>query len=119
MTTKFWINDPSILINKEHIFELWPMSFMSFNEKLNSLSRLIIILSLMGGLIFRSIKAISTGVVVLFLIALLKAGSISNLTEGFSSLEDADVTNVEEYEMDDIKRKITSYKKPTSNKKMI
>jgi len=115
MTTKFWINDPSILINKEHIFELWPMSFMSFNEKLNSLSRLIIILSLMGGLIFRSIKAISTGVVVLFLIALLKAGSISNLTEGFSSLEDADVTNVEEYEMDDIKRKITSYKKPTSN----
>lgn len=115
MTTKFWINDPSILINKEHIFQLWPMSFMSFNEKLNSLSRLIIILSLMGGLIFRSIKSLATGVVVLFLIALLKAGSISNLTEGFSSLEDVDVINIEKDEIEDIKRKVTTYKKPTSN----
>ena len=126
MTTKFWIQDPSILINKEHIFELWPMSFMSFNEKLNSLSRLIIILSLMGGLIFRSVKAITTGIVVLFLIALLKAGSISNLTEGFSSLEDVEESPVEkaekeikeeleELQADEIKRKVTSYKKPTSN----
>jgi hypothetical protein len=115
MTTKFWINDPSILINKEHIFQLWPMSFMSFNEKLNSLSRLIIILSLMGGLIFRSIKSLATGVVVLFLIALLKAGSISNLTEGFSSLEDVDIMNIEKDEIEDIKRKVTTYKKPTSN----
>merc|ERR1711991_742245 len=106
MTTKFWINDPSILINKEHIFQLWPMSFMSFNEKLNSLSRLIIILSLMGGLIFRSIKSLATGVVVLFLIALLKAGSISNLTEGFSSLEDVDIMNIEKDEIEDIKRKV-------------
>ena len=39
MTTKFWIQDPSVLIDKHHSFELWPMSFMSFNEKLNSLSR--------------------------------------------------------------------------------
>ena len=117
MTTKFWMNDPSILINKEHIFQLWPMSFMSFNEKLNSLSRLIIIFSLMGGLIFRSIKAITTGIVVLFLIALLKAGSISNLTEGFSSLEDAEEgnENMDKEEIDDIKIQVSSYKKPTSN----
>ena len=117
MTTKFWMNDPSILINKEHIFQLWPMSFMSFNEKLNSLSRLIIIFSLMGGLIFRSIKAITTGIVVLFLIALLKAGSISNLTEGFSSLEDAEEVNenMDKEEIDDIKIQVSSYKKPTSN----
>lgn len=116
MTTKFWMNDPSILINKEHIFQLWPMSFMSFNEKLNSLSRLIIIFSLMGGLIFRSIKAITTGIVVLFLIALLKAGSISNLTEGFSSLGDetSDV-NIDKEEIADIKTNVTSYKKPSSN----
>ena len=116
MTTKFWMNDPSILINKEHIFQLWPMSFMSFNEKLNSLSRLIIIFSLMGGLIFRSIKAITTGIVVLFLIALLKAGSISNLTEGFSSLGDetSDV-NIDKEEIADIKTNVSSYKKPTSN----
>ena len=117
MTTKFWMNDPSILINKEHIFQLWPMSFMSFNEKLNSLSRLIIIFSLMGGLIFRSIKAITTGIVVLFLIALLKAGSISNLNEGFSSLEDPEEANenIDKEEIDDIKIQVSSYKKPTSN----
>lgn len=70
----------------------------------------------MGGLIFRSIKAITTGIVVLFLIALLKAGSISNLTEGFSSLGDetSDV-NIDKEEIADIKTNVTSYKKPTSN----
>ena len=117
MTTKFWIQDPSVLIDKHHIFELWPMSFMSFNEKLNSLSRLIIMMSIIGGIIFRSIKAITTGLVVIFLIALLKAGSISNLTEGFSSLEDVEDTDKEKEKEDieDIQSKLTSYKKPTSS----
>ena len=78
MTIKFWIQDPYVLINKEQIFELWPMSFMTYNQKLNALSRLIIILSLLGGILFKSVKAITSGIVVLFLIALLKAGSISN-----------------------------------------
>jgi|TARA_Y200000002_G_C22643485_1_gene648113 hypothetical protein len=117
MTIKFWMQDLSVLINKDYIFELWPMSFMTYNQKLNALSRIIIILSLIGGLVFRSVKAITTGLVVLFLIALLKAGSISNLTEGFTDIEDnIDVMNKEnQEEIEDMQKKINEYKKPTVN----
>ena len=115
MTIKFWIQDPYVLINKEHIFELWPMSFMSYNQKLNALSRVIIILSLLGGIIFKSIKSITTGLVVLFLIALLKAGSISNLTEGFSNVPDLEENDdKKEMYVEEIQRNLSEYKKPTS-----
>jgi len=114
MTIKFWIQDPYVLINKEQIFELWPMSFMTYNQKLNALSRLIILLSLLGGILFKSVKAITSGIVVLFLIALLKAGSISNLSEGFNSMDELDVMDDEnKEEIEDMHTKLSEYKKPT------
>ena len=83
MTTNFWTQDPSVLIDKDQVFELWPTSFMSYNQKLNALTRIIIILSLLGYFIFGSLKSITTGFVVVFLIVMLKAGSMSNMTESF------------------------------------
>ena len=46
MTIQFWSNEPTILFNKDYIFELWPTSGMCYEEKLNAISRLIIILRL-------------------------------------------------------------------------
>ena len=43
MTAPFWINDPNILLKKDKITEVWPVSRMSFNEKLNAITRLVII----------------------------------------------------------------------------
>ncbi len=117
MTTNFWTQDPSVLIDKDQVFELWPTSFMSYNQKLNALTRIIIILSLLGYFIFGSLKSITTGFVVVFLIVMLKAGSMSNMTESFMN---GDLFNVEDEieeneENDAIKKKITEYKKPTTN----
>ena len=117
MTTNFWTQDPSVLIDKDQVFELWPTSFMSYNQKLNALTRIIIILSLLGYFVFGSLKSITTGFVVVFLIVMLKAGSMSNMTESFMN---GDLFNVEDEiqeneENDAIKKKITEYKKPTTN----
>jgi len=117
MTTNFWTQDPSVLIDKDQVFELWPTSFMSYNQKLNALTRIIIILSLLGYFIFGSLKSITTGFVVVFLIVMLKAGSMSNMTESFmnGALFNVEDEIEENQENDAIKKKITEYKKPTTN----
>jgi len=48
MTIKFWSNNPSVLFNKEHILELWPTMDMCYEQKLNSITRLIILMTLLG-----------------------------------------------------------------------
>ena len=45
MSGNFWFQYPSILVKD---FELWPNEDMSFDRKLNAISRLIILLSLLG-----------------------------------------------------------------------
>ena len=60
MTTPFWLNDPTILLNKNELYQIWPNTDMSLEQKLNSISRLVIILSLFGylrtekGILFNS-----------------------------------------------------------------
>ena len=44
----FWTNEPTILFNKDYITELWPTSSMCYEQKLNAISRLIILISLLG-----------------------------------------------------------------------
>ena len=41
----FWGNNPASLLNKKEIFELFPTSNMNYNQKLNSITRLIILLT--------------------------------------------------------------------------
>ena len=45
MVSVFWLNDPSILLNKEYILQLWPTQSMSFENNLNAISRIIILLT--------------------------------------------------------------------------
>jgi hypothetical protein len=54
MTTPFWSNDPTILFNKNYIFQLWPTQQMNFEAKLNAISRLVILLSILGFLSTRN-----------------------------------------------------------------
>ena len=39
MTIQFWTNDPTVLFNKEYIFELWPTSEMCYEQKLNAIQQ--------------------------------------------------------------------------------
>ena len=44
----FWSNDPLILFNKTYINQLWPTANMTFEEKLNAITRVVLILSILG-----------------------------------------------------------------------
>ena len=90
MTTPFWSNDPTIIFNKESILQLWPTQQMTFEAKLNAISRLIIVMSLLGFIFTRNWNLIIIGIVTLAIIFTLyklrKQNLVSSLIkkEGFS-----------------------------------
>ena len=65
MTTPFWLQEPTILFHKDKITELWPQPEMGVNEKLNAISRLVILLTLLGFLMSQNIQILITGAVTL------------------------------------------------------
>lgn len=69
--TPYWLSDPTILLNKNMITEIWPLNTMSANQKLNAITRLVIILTLLGFLITQNFRIIITGVITLIAISLL------------------------------------------------
>jgi len=68
---QFWSNDPTILLNKDYIFEIWPTPKMNFDQKLNAISRLIIILTILGLIFTISIKILLAGIITLIAIFIL------------------------------------------------
>ena len=70
-TTPFWLNEPTILFNKKYITEIWPNSNMSNMEKLNAISRFVILASLLGYLITLNIGMIFVCIITLAVIAVL------------------------------------------------
>jgi len=70
-TIQFWINDPTILFDKEYIFELWPTSNMSYEQKLNAISRVIILFTIVGFILTRTQKIVIVGVLTLAAIIVL------------------------------------------------
>jgi len=94
MVSTFWLDNPSILLNKNKITELWPLSQYSLADKLNAVTRLVIILTLLGYLFTRSIKILVTGIITLVILVILyKSQSRKRklnkkiLKEGFTSPE--------------------------------
>jgi len=71
MTVQFWSYNPIILFNKNYIFELWPLQNMGYEQKLNAITRLIILLSVLGFILTRSVKFIVIGVLTLLAIFIL------------------------------------------------
>jgi hypothetical protein len=89
MTTPFWFNDPTILINKDSMLQLWPSSALTFEGKLNAISRTIIVMSILGFLFTRKTHFLMIGLITLAIIVSLykfrKEKIVKTLTqqEGF------------------------------------
>jgi hypothetical protein len=67
----FWIKDPTILFNKKYIEQIWPYSYLTYNEKLNAFTRFIIILTFLGYLLINKLIIIVLGLIVIGSIVLL------------------------------------------------
>ena len=64
----FWANDPNILFNPKYILEFFPIQHMSYEQKLNSISRLIILLAIIGFIFFKSINLLIVFIITMALI---------------------------------------------------
>ena len=80
---KFWIDDPMILMEKAKLFTIWPTENMSRNEKLNTLSRLVIYITLIGFIFTYSFKILVSGIVTLGVFVFLHYSSNSKNQEQF------------------------------------
>lgn len=92
MTTPFWSNEPTILFDKKYILQLWPTQQMTFEEKLNAISRLVILLTILGFIFTRNFNLIIIGIITLAIIYSIykfrKQKFVSSLVknkEGFAS----------------------------------
>lgn len=68
MNSPFWYKDPSILIQT---FDILPNETMKYNEKLNAITRLVVLMSVVGFVITSNIKIIISGVLTIIGIVLV------------------------------------------------
>jgi ABC-type multidrug transport system fused ATPase/permease subunit len=94
MTTPFWTNEPTILFNKEYIFEMWPTSDMCYERKLNAITRLIILITILGYIFTMSKRVLVVGfitLIVIFVLFKMKKQKItkSMINEGFNNKQNS------------------------------
>ena len=84
MDNIFWVNDPNVLVSS---FSIWPMPHMNKNDKFNAISRLILIMTLLGVFLTKSVNLLITGVITLAVIAFLYYAKDKNpiVQENFSN----------------------------------
>jgi hypothetical protein len=76
MSMPLWTNEPTILFHKDYILELWPFENLSHTQKINAITRMIIILAIIGLIVTNSYY-----IVVVALIALLAILFLSKTKE--------------------------------------
>ena len=88
MTTPVWLNDPRILLRKDKIMEIWPSQDMTAEEKVNAVSRLVIILVIIGFLLTLKVNIFVLGAATLGIVYLLyyfQNRSVNKYKEKFSN----------------------------------
>ena len=88
MTIQFWSNDPTVLFNREYILELWPTTNMCYEQKLNSITRLVILITILGYILTMSERILLVGgltLAVIFVLFNMRKQKITKevLNEGF------------------------------------
>jgi len=66
----FWMDDPTILLNSNYIFDVLPNEHQSNTQNLNALSRFVIWISLFGYIILKKNIILILGFVILGMIAI-------------------------------------------------
>jgi hypothetical protein len=67
----FWLNDPSILFKQKYITQLWPYSYLTYEEKLNAITRFVILITILGYMLLNRFIIIILGLIVIGIIVLL------------------------------------------------
>jgi len=61
----FWSENPNILFKNEYILEFFPVDSMSYSQKLNAISRAVIVLAVVGFIFTRSVRLLVVSLITL------------------------------------------------------
>lgn len=65
MTTQFWTDNPTILFQNDQLVEMWPTNSMCYEQKLNAITRLVILLSVLGYILTGALRVLVVGTLTL------------------------------------------------------
>ena len=86
---QFWLDNPSILLNKHSLTEWLPLHEYSFAQKLNAITRTIVLLTVMGYVITKSTKIlVSAAIAIMAVIILYKTQKDKRLKEKLTLMDD-------------------------------
>jgi hypothetical protein len=102
MSNTFWLNDITILWDSDYIKQIWPTNEMDTELKINAISRMIILLTIISSVLTLSVRFLSLGILSLCATIIIYKYNKKNNTsfaEGYS-----------EYNPDPIKKTPIPYK---------
>lgn len=67
----FWSENPNILFNQKYIFEFFPVNDMTYEQKLNAITRTVIILLIVAFLFSKSLRTLLIGAITIGAIFLM------------------------------------------------
>jgi hypothetical protein len=83
---KFWLDEPTILFDSNYILELYPYEHMDKNEKLNAVTRFIILITLFGYMCINNYLIFILGLIMIGIIIFIHRTQINK--EGYTNLSD-------------------------------
>ena len=93
----FWLNDPSILIDTSQIVQILPLPDLSMTNKLNAVTRLVLLFAIVGYTYSRSMKILASAAVALVAIIIIYNTQVKkdmkdllkkSIREGFANKDD-------------------------------
>ena len=67
----FWGENPNILFDSRFIFEFFPIETMSYDQKMNAITRIIIVLTILGFVISQNIRILLIGLITIGVVYLM------------------------------------------------
>jgi hypothetical protein len=124
----FWYSDPNVILDKKYIFELFPTDHMTYEQKLNAITRTVIVLTVLGIVLSNKIRAFVIGCITIGVVYLMyhyhvlekqktDSKKIGNsLKEGFSQ-QGRDYLTKNQYTFEGLQRPISddTFSKPDSH----
>jgi hypothetical protein len=84
----FWLENPNILLNKNYLTEIWPNNDFDLARKLNAITRIIVIMAILGYFLTKSIYIPVSAIVSLVVLVIIyksKKETKAQTKEGFLS----------------------------------
>ena len=114
---EFWTKNPAVLLDSEYISQIWINKNMSKNEKLNAISRLVILLTFVSYIFTKNLKILMAGIITLVIIILIHYSYSQDKSnnEGFANINYKNNEKIDNLYLNSKYYKQSTVKNPLSN----